>query len=345
MIYAGIDFHKRYSVIAERDETGALVREMRLSNDRTSLLGYIASLGADTKLAIEATCNWYYFYELIEEHDLDVTLVHPLKTKAIASAKIKTDTIDARTLSRLLRGDLIAPAYIPCRHVRDTREILRTRAFLVALRTRLKNRVHAILSKNGLECPYSDVFGKRSHDWLKGLDLRPCYRIPLASILRLADMFQGEIAQVDQEIDSRAIVDKDVRLLDTHPGIDTYSGLLIAMEIGAIERFPSPGKLCSYAGLVPSVYSSGDKTRRGALTKQGSQWLRWILIEMAHHATRGSERYRRLYTRVMQKHGKMVARVAVARKMLQIIFYMLKNKEPFKEHPALERSPVSASGS
>ena len=342
MIYAGIDFHKKYSVIVEENEKGEIVRQMRLLNDRRSLESYVESLGDDTKIAIEATCNWYYFYELIEEHDVEVTLVHPLKTRAIASAKINTDEISAKILSDLLRGNLIAPAYIPPRRVRDVREILRTRAFLVALRTRLKNRVHSILSKNGLECPYSDIFGKKSQQWLRGLELRRCYRLALDSFLRLANVLKGEIAEIDKEIDSLAIEDESARLLDTHPGVDKYSALLIAMEIGEIERFKSASKLCSYAGLVPSVHSSGGKTRLGHLTKQGSKWLRWILIESTHHAVRNSYRYRRFYNRVMKKHGKMTARVAVARKMLKIMFYMLKNKEPFKEFPLLERFPVSA---
>lgn len=345
MLYVGVDFHKRYSFITEMGEDGTINSQLRLSNDRESLTQYVNKLPSESKLAIEATCNWYYFYDLVEGHDIDVSLAHPLKTKAIASARIMNDKISSTTLADLLRTNYLPTAYIPDRGVRDTREILRSRAFLVAMRTRLKNRVHAILSKNGLESPYTDIFGKKSLGWLRELQLRPCYRQPLDSYIRLAEFFGNEIKLVTQTIESLAMESPDARLLDTHPGISYYSALLIATEIGTIDRFPTHGQLCSYAGLVPSVHSSGGKTRLGSITKQGSKWLRWILIECSSHAVGGSARYKSLYTRVAYKHGKAAARVAVARSMLRAMYYMLKYNKPFQERPILERPPVSAMGS
>ena len=344
MLYVGVDFHKRYSFITEMGEDGTINGQLRLSNDRESLTQYVNKLPSESKLAIEATCNWYYFYDLVEEHDIDVSLAHPLKTKAIASARIMNDKISSTTLADLLRTNYLPTAYIPDREVRDTREILRSRAFLVAIRTRLKNRVHAILSKNGLESPYTDIFGKKSLGWLRELQLRPCYRQPLDSYIRLAESFGNEIKLVTQTIESLAMENPQARLLDTHPGISYYSGLLIATEMGTIDRFPTHGQLCSYAGLVPSVHSSGGKTRLGSITKQGSKWLRWILIECSSHAAKGSARYKSLYTRVAYKHGKATARVAVARSMLRAMYYMLKYNRPFQERPVLERPPVSAMG-
>ena len=345
MLYVGIDFHKKYSYITEMDEQGTIAREFKLSNDREMLTDYVNGLTPDTKVALEATCNWYYFYDLIEGHDIDVSLAHPLKTKAIASARIMNDKISSATLAHLLRSDLLPTAYIPDRETRDTKEILRQRAFLVAMRTRLKNRVQAILSKNGLTCPFSDVFGKKSLRWLQALDVRPCYQHALESYVRLANVFATEIALVTEKIESLCIENPQARLLDTHPGISYYSGLLIASEIGTIHRFPSHGQLCSYGGLVPSLHASGGKVRRGKITKQGSTWLRWILIQCSPHAVDASPHYRDLYNRVCYKHGKGVARIAVARNMLKTIYYMLKRNQPFQERPILERAPVSAMGS
>ena len=345
MLYVGVDFHKKYSPFTEMDEGGTISRQFRLSNERESLIQYVDYLPSESGVAIEATYNWYYFYDLLEEQDIDVSLAHPAKTKAIASARIMNDKISSTILADLLRTNYLPTAYIPPRQVRDTREMLRSRAFLVAMRTRLKNRVHAILSKNGLECPYTDIFGKKSLRWLKGLELRPCYRQPLDSYIRLAECFGKEIELITQTIHSLALESPEARLLDTHPGISYYSALLIATEIGTIDRFPTHGQLCSYAGLVPSVHSSGGKTRLGSITKQGSKWLRWILIECSSHAVKGSARYKCLYKRVAYKHGKAVARVAVARSMLRVMYYMLKYNRPFQEHPILERSPVSALGS
>lgn len=162
MLYVGIDFHKKYSLITNMAESGRINRQIMVSNIPESLKWYINSLDSRTRVAIEATCNWQYFYELMEGHDIDVLLAYPLKTKAIASPRIKNDRIDSTVLAHLLRTNLLPTAYIPPRSIRDTREIPRTRAFLVSMRTRLKNRVHAILSKNGLTLPYTNVFGKKS---------------------------------------------------------------------------------------------------------------------------------------------------------------------------------------
>ncbi len=200
MLYVGVDFHKKYSHITEMDEGGTISRQFRLSNERESLIQYVDYLPSESGVAIEATYNWYYFYDLLEEQD--VSLAHPAKTKAIASARIMNDKISSTILADLLRTNYLPTAYIPPREVRDTREMLRSRAFLVAMRTRLKNRVHAILSKNGLESPYTDIFGKKSLRWLKGLELRPCYRQPLDSYIRLAECFSKEIELITQTIHS-----------------------------------------------------------------------------------------------------------------------------------------------
>jgi len=331
MQYVGIDFHKNYSFITEMNEAGVIQRQVKLSNDRDTLIHYVDSLPSHTNIAIEATCNWYYFYELVEDHDLAIALAHPLKTKAIASARLMNDKVSSETLAHLLRADLLPTAYIPNQATRDSREVLRMRAFLVAQRTRLKNRVHAILLKNGVSCPYSDIFGKNSLRWLNELALRPCYQTAIASYTRLAALFHAELTRLKQTIEALAYEHPYALILDTHPGISHYSGLLIAVEIGDITRFPNAGKLCSYAGLVPAMHASGGKVRMGSITKQGSKWLRWILVECASHAVKQSPHYEYLYTRVAAKHGKGTARVAVARSMLRAIYAMLKYNRPYRE--------------
>jgi transposase len=331
MKYVGIDFHKNYSFITEMGETGAIQRQIKLSNNRNTLKRYIDKLPVQSKIALEATCNWYYFYELVEDHDFDIFLAHPLKTKAIASARLMNDKVSSATLAHLLRADLLPTAYIPDQQTRDIREVLRMHAFLVAQRTRLKNRVHAILMKNGLSCPYTNIFGKTSLQWLNELTLRTCYQDAITSYARLAESFNTEIKLLQQTIKALAFDHPYARLLDTHPGISYYSGLLIAVEIGDIRRFPNHGKLCSYAGLVPTMHASGGKVRMGSITKQGSKWLRWILVECAIHAIRKSDHYQDLYTRVAQKHGKGTARVAVARSMLRAIYAMLIFNRPYQE--------------
>jgi len=345
MLYVGVDFHKNYSFITEMDKDGEVKDQQKIDNDRTILKGYLSKLPSDTKIAIEATCNWYYFYELAEEYDFDISLAHPLKTKAIASARLMNDKISSTTLAHLLRANLLPRAYIPDQETRDIREVLRTHAFLISMRTRIKNRIHAILLKNGVKCPYSDILGKKSLKWLNTLNFRVCYQEAIKSYIRLAEAFNGEIKLLKQTIESLAVDNKYARLLDTHPGISYYSGLLIASEIGDVNRFSNHGKLCSYAGLVPTMHASGGKIRRGHITKQGSKWLRWILVECSTHAVKKSSRYYSLYHRVAYKHGKGTARIAVARSMLRVMYYMLKYNTPYEERSGSKRTPASASGS
>ncbi len=114
------------------------------------------------------------------------------------------------------------------------------------------------------------------------------------------------------------------------PGISYYSALLIHSEIGKIDRFPDAKRLCSYAGLVPSLYSSGSKNYQGRITKQGSRWLRWILVEASIHAANGDAHLQSLYRRVLRRRGRNTARVAVARKVLTVIYAMLRNNQPFR---------------
>jgi transposase len=157
---------------------------------------------------------------------------------------------------------------------------------------------------------------------------------------RLLETLRAEIAVVTTALEAQAQQDAEAQLLCTVPGIGAYSALLILSEIGDVRRFPDSAHLCSYAGLVPSVHASGGKTRVGQLTKQGSRWLRWILIEISTHAVNGAPQFRRLYWRVAKRRGRQTARVAVARALLKTIYAMLTRHEPFRRREGA--APVSA---
>jgi len=328
--YIGIDLHKSKSFVTRLDRRGQVCEQVELPHATGELTRYLQALPADARIAVEATGNWMWLYELIEERCPDVVLAHPLRTKAIASARIKTDKIDATTLAQLLRADLVPAAYIPPRAVRDTREVLRYRASLVRLRTQVKNKIQAIISKTGIRTPTKTALGVKSRRFLAMVSVRPCYRFSLDGYLRLLESLTREIQGVTQQIEAEGAVSPQAQLLCTMPGIAAYSALLILSEIGDIHRFPDSRHLCSYAGLVPSVHASGGKTRLGRLTKQGSSWLRWILVELSMHAINGAPQFRSLYHRVAKKHGSNVGRVAVARAMLKTIYAMLKHEEAFR---------------
>ena len=331
IMYIGVDLHKKYSYVTRMTHEGEILAQERIEHNSEALGAFVQSLDKDDKIAVEATGNWYYLYELLEDRVPDISLSHPLKTRAIAEARVKTDKIDSKTLAHLLRADLLPRSYIPTREIRDLRELLRYRFSLVKIRTQLKNKIHAILSKNGISSPFSDPFGKGGLGFLREIELRSYYRKAINGYLDTMEQLNHLLQEISDEINQIARYDSQAQILMSMPGIGCYSALLILSEIGDITRFPNAKHLVSYAGLAPSVRSSGGKTHYGHITKQGSRWLRWILIEATHNAIRGSLRFRLLYQRVSKKHGKSTARVAVAREMLSVIYHMLTKGEEFRD--------------
>ena len=200
----GIDLHRKRSHIAALDETGAQLLSRRIVNDPQTFLALLGGLDGESRIALEATYGWEWLADVLQDAGYELHLAHPMRTKAIASARVKTDAVDARTLAHLLRADLLPEAYIAPRELRDLRDLLRHRVALTRMRTSLKNRVSAILAKNGIAAPYSDMFGVGGTRFLAELELRDSPRRRLDSQLALIDDFTREIDATSREIDARA---------------------------------------------------------------------------------------------------------------------------------------------
>jgi transposase len=330
----GMDIGKKYSWCeAVSTETGDVLKERRLTNRKEDFISFVETLPKPVRLVMEATGNSGYLYECWEDLVEEIQLAHPLKTKAIASAKIKTDRIDDGILAHLGMADLVPQAYFPPREVRDLREILRHRAFMVSLQTRVKNRIHSYLWKLGIETEDTDLFGKSGFSWLKGLETREPYRALLDQDLKILEALQQEIKHATQTIDRLAKEDPRAQLILPIKGIGKYSAMLILAEIGEIDRFPEPKKLVSFSGLCPSTFQSGKVSYHGKITKQGSKWLRWILVEAAQKYARAPGRLGNLFRRIEKKKGRKTAKVAVAREILVCIYHCLKKGVAFEETP------------
>ena len=219
-------------------------------------------------------------YELVKDLVEEVILAHLLKVKAIASAKIKTDAIDSRTLAELLMADLVPQAHLRKAENRLKQRVIRHRAFMVVTRTRVKCRINdlvdsQLLPKEVLQAKPRSLFSKKGMKWLSSLEWgKEEDRGMFESYLRLVGLINREISASNEMIEDIYKKDKDAQLLTTIPGIGVTLATLISTEIDGIERFNSPSKLCSYAGLVPSTRSSGGKTYHGRLTSEGNRWLR-----------------------------------------------------------------------
>ena len=271
----GIDLHRKRSHVAVINADGEQLLSRRIVNDPATFLELLEGIEGESKIALEATYGWEWLADVLEEAGYELHLAHPLRTKAIAAARVKTDAVDARTLAHLLRADLLPEAYIAPRELRDLRDLLRHRVALTRMRSALKQRVGAILAKHGIQRPYSNLFGPGGTRFLAQLELREGPRRRLDSLLALIADFDREIDQTSAEIDQRAKTDPHVEVLCQIRGIGRYIAMLVITEVGDITRFPSARHLCAWAGLTPTVRSSDGRARLGHITGQGSPAWRW----------------------------------------------------------------------
>ena len=223
-MYVGIDVGKDKCRAAIMDHEGHITDEFDFSNDHEGIAHLCSVLTMDDRAVMESTGPyWLNIYDRLEEVHIPVMLANPLRTRAIASARIKSDEIDARILAHLLRADLIPESYVPSKDMRDIRSLVRHRLSIVKVRTMVKNRVHAIVDRNGLKCDFSDLFGKAGMQWLMKLELPSSMdRLMLNNHLTHVESLNEQIARVDEEITARASVDEDVRLLLSLTGVSIY---------------------------------------------------------------------------------------------------------------------------
>jgi transposase len=330
-MYIGMDLHKRTSTFAVKDRDGAVLAKEKVPTDSAAITAFLGQFPR-ASLAVEPVSQWYFYADLMQSLGIDVHLANPLKVKAIASARIKTDSIDAGVLCDLLRANLLPEAYFASPDVRRWKETCRYRDSLIGLRTEIKNKIHGILFKNGLQHPFTDLFGKGGRIWLNTLTLAEQYAYELRRYLTLLDTLTALIAEADQKIERTVTDHPQARLLTTIPAVKYVSALTIIAEIGDISRFPSAKKLMGYAGLVPSTYASGDVIRHGRITKQGSKWLRTTMIEIAQRQllckkTPGLGWH---YLKVKKRKGSSAATVATARKLCAVVWKMLRDNRPFE---------------
>lgn len=335
MYFTGIDLHKRTSYVTSIDEEGKVVKKANLASLAEEIVHFLEQLDAETKIVIESNSSWYWLYDALTQAGFEVVISHPQKTKAIASAKIKNDKVDSHMLAQLLRANLIPTVHVSSLETRELKEMLRHRSRLVRDVTRMKNRIHTILAKSNHRGPYSDLFGVQGLLYLQEVSLPDYHRRQLDTYLYLYETLVKKIEPLTEKIHAIAKKDPSARLLMTIPGIGPITAMFIMAEVEQIGRFSSYRNLASYAGLVPSLDASADKQRSGRITKQGSPWLRTAMVEAAQAAQRAKgDKLQLFFRKRIVRAGYPKAIVATARKMLQIVFYVLKNQSPYqKEHP------------
>ena len=329
--YVGIDLHKQYCTVTVLDEAGNELDQRNIPNDAEDFTIYFKQWEGKIKAALEATYNWYGLVDLLQRLGVEMKLAHPYKTRIIGEAKVKTDKIDSRILAQLLRADFLPTSFIADPKTRDDREWLRHRIYLVRIQTSIKMRIHCLIDKYNIRHDFSDLFGKEGIEFLKSLKLPERTQRSLEGLLRVLEFLREELRPIRNEIIASAKEEEAARLLESLPGFGYFSALLFLKEIGTIERFPSAKKLAAYSGLVPGISSSGGKTQTRGITKQGNKYLRWILIQAASSVvrTKKDRRLMGLYSRIQHRKNSKIAKVAVAKELVTIAYFILKHREPY----------------
>ncbi len=300
------------------------LKKGKFSSDQEDLRAFMEGIDEAT-VAMEAGYCWQPLYDDLAEAGNDVRLAHPKRVKAIAEAKVKTDKVDSETLAHLLRADLLPESYVPPRDIRELRDLVRRRAFLVGMRTQLKNRVHAELAKRRIDLG-APLFTRKGLELLRSLGLEA-----VTQLLPVMEALDGQISSVSSSLRSMSGEDERAQLLMTMPGVGYYVALLIVSERGDVSRFGSSERLCSYAGLAPRVRDSGESVRHGGVSRDGSRWMRWALTQsvLVHvHWDEGSE-LSRFYHWLAGSKARQEAVMATARKMLKVMYWMLRSGEPY----------------
>jgi transposase len=323
--YIGIDLHKTNFVVCflNEDETSQ-IETFALS--KSGINRFLQRVEQTDQIAIEVTQNIYYFIDQINEYVGRVVLVDTYRFAVIAKSKKKTDKADALALARFLKLGYLPEVSVPSQRTRQLRELLQARETLVGLRTKLKNMAHAALTRNGIKVARSAFATKIARErLLKTDDLAQTDMIILQTAVRQIAELDKEVAALESEIINRGKTLKGLkRLLQLH-GMNLLTAISLLAEIGSIELFETSKQLTSYAGLVTSTRQSNETTRHGHISKQGRKRLRTTAIRaVLSMVNRTSSPLMDFYQKKKREKGSGKAICATARKLLTIVFVMLK---------------------
>jgi transposase len=336
MYYMGVDYHKQYSHLTVLDKGGKVLRSGMVTNDQEDIRRFLVGL-ENVKPVVEAGRTSYVMADMLEWMGIDIRIANPMQVKAIAQAKIKTDKRDSRVLTDLLRADLIPEVYMRSQEKREAQRILRQRVFFVRMRTQVKNRIAWVL---GMQMPgvltgrdtVKDLYTHRGLQFLKDVQLGESDRKIMDELLESYRHLTRRIQVSDGYVKELYASMKEAKLVRTIPGFGPFYSVLVPVEIGEISRFPKAEKLHAYTGVIPSLHSSGGKVYHGKIIKAGNKWLRWAAIEAVWPATVADVRLKIFYQSRAWRKGANVAKVATARKLLTIVYRVLKEERPYDIH-------------
>jgi transposase len=335
------DSHKRYTVASVQSMDGQIINETRINHGRGSIVRFLSQWDKGSPVAVETIGNWYWIVEEIEHAQMRPRLVHARKAKLMLGMINKTDKLDARGLNRLQQTGTLPTVWIPPLEIRDKRELPRTRMVFAHQRTRLKNRIHSVIDKYGLQQKFtdiSDMFGKAGREQIqKCLGLLPEQtRYALETLLHHLDEIERQVGKIEKRMKGVFHPNEETKLLMTMPGVGFILSVVISLEVGDVGRFNGPERLASYSGTVPRVHASGEKVRYGRLRPDTNRYLKWAFSEAGNSVAVNRKKwpYRhvsKVYARVRHRQGHAKAVGAVARHLAEATYWILTKKEQYRE--------------
>jgi transposase len=322
--YVGIDFHRRRSVIVRKSAAGEKLSVVRVANDPWVITAAVAEAGPEPEVVIEATYGWYWIVDWLQAQGANVHLANPSALNW-GKRRVKTDERDANDLVDMLRLGLLPEAWIAPPATRELRELVRYRAKLVALRSGLKAQVHAVMAKEGVLPNVTDMFCRAGNHQLDEMALGDVYTIRVESLRDLIEVYDREVTMLEHKIRELVHDDRGYRAIQAINGIGPTMAAILVAEIGGVTRFRSPAALCSWAGLTPKHHESDTTVHRGEMTKQGSRLVRWAVMGTVRY--HGGGKLAADYRRIAERRGKNRATVAIARKVLTLVYYGLRDGE------------------
>jgi transposase len=347
--FIGCDAHKKFSVFVAVNEKGHAGEALRVAHDRQLYREFLGRLPPHSSIAVEASGSYSWLVDEMERSGHRPKLCNPLEAKRRMGLTKKTDKLDAKGLAILLRNGTLPEVWIPPSELRDQRELLRLRIFLVRLRTRVKNRIHGTLARYNIQVPGADLFGvgPRLELGTRLPELPEQSREAVEQELATLDFLETQIESAEERLEAIMKVSVEADLLKTLPCVGKILSMVLMLEIGRVDRFPTAEHLASYAGLVPRVHSSGGHTRMGQVCGNVNRNLKWAFVEAGNLIVISQRRLAgthvvRLYQRIKRGKNHQKAVVAVARHLAEAAWWILTKQEVYREPQGPRQQALSS---
>lgn len=324
MLIIGCDFHPGFQQVAIFDNRTGAIQERRLPH-REEAEQFYRSLSGAVRVGMEACGHYPWFERLLEELGFELWLGDAAEVRASVVRKQKTDRRDAEHLLHLLLENRFPKIWVPSLEVRDVRQLLVHRHKQVQARTRTKNQLQAMALSQGVQKKWK-LWTKLGRAELEQLPLLPYAAERRKRLLEALDGLEADLVELNRRVEEEVRKRPEAMRLTTHPGVGPVTALAMVLTLGPAERFASGKDVGSYFGLIPREDSSGGKQRLGKISKQGSSFLRFLLVEAGQTAARYDPQLKRFYRRLAMRKNRGVAKVAVARKLATRLYLMLREQ-------------------